>query len=301
MFNMIITEIEQKTLKTLIFHGGFFTMKMYSEFMGFSVQRAHKIFSGLVDGGYIKPVLILSLRGAGKYYQITKKSAVLLGHQNANCARTNPSDFYAMRGLSRFWFRVNYKLETVEQFLDDQDEIKRAFALFKIDLPALDGKSETYHKGASYYDTFILNAELKKIKIYSFPPLGKSLENSVKNTILRYADELDKILIGFVIDSQRKAELLKIVETLGGLQFQTDDEAENNTEIEQTLPPEILAKLAELEAKKETVGNIQKLMIDDEIEELKNSASPNPTGTQKPADQGELASVLLPIIEHKAF
>ena len=272
------TPAAMQLLSNLLFHGGFCTAHLAAAALSLPVPETRKVIGELVALGYLRKVFLLRAHDASNYYQITRRASRMLGHPAPNCARSDPSDSQILRGCVRFWFSSRLRDEN-EDLLSD-DVARSYFYANEMIVP------NRWPVGDSYILT------TTGLQAWTFPGADQHLDAFVKQSFLRYSDDLDKLKIGFVINSKRAVELAEILSELTG------ETQETTSKID-----EIDAEIASLSVKFRSASASEKASIHMRIDRLsreKAQAETQKTG-QKPASTGGLADVILPLVVHDLY
>lgn len=195
---MLMTERESELLRNLLHHGGVATSGLVAQFLSISIQEARLLAKSLVDRGWLVLTPLKILRGNTLYYQVSRRSARYFGIPNAAAARYTRRDESCLQGLVRFWFRSTYNY----QFKTGIEDITECFDRKQMNGPI------TEHGYIS--ETIIEDSD--GVYAYAFPALDHVLSNFVKSTIIKYSSQIQKIKIGFVIDSRRMNQLENILD-----------------------------------------------------------------------------------------
>jgi hypothetical protein len=214
-------------------------------------------------------VFLLRAHDATGHYQITRKAGRMFHVPHPNCARNNPDDAQILRGLARFWFATqpHHGAELVAS-----DQIAGGEFLARgLILPRSWPTGDSYRLSNS-----------GGLQIYAFPSPAQPLDSQIKSAFLRYADSLDAVKIGFVIERARAAELAQILaEIVGEPVAQTQPQTQN---------------LADLQRRFSTASALEKLALQTQINAL-SSGQNMPQSEQKT----DLAQLVLPLVVHDLF
>lgn len=280
--NPHISDPALRLLSALLGHGGFCTAALAASFLSLPVPAARKVIGELFGLGYIRKVFLLRARDASNCYQITRRASRMLSHPAPNCARSDPSDAQILRGLVRFWFAFCHVPQGIK---DGEALLTEALAL-----AFLLGNGMTVPPRWPVGDDYIETPCGLHI-YFAFGP-NQSLAAALKQTFLRYSDDLDKVKIGFIIDRNRLPELLKILEEITG------ESIEVEAEIGQ-IPDAINAEIAGLQARFATAGAIEKAGIQSQI--CKLEAQKSAPVVKKSASAGGLSGLILPVVVHDFY
>ena len=276
------TPAAMQLLSNLLFHGGFCTAHLAAAALDLPIPETRKIIGELVALGYVRKVFLLRAHDASNYYQITRRASRMLGHPAPNCARSDPSDSQILRGCVRFWFSSRMRAED-EDLLSD-DVARSYFYANEMIVP------NRWPVG----DSYILTSA--GLQVWTFPGADQQLDAFVKQSFLRYADDLDKLKIGFVIDSKRAVKLAEILSEITG-------ETQETTQKTSSKIDEIDAEIANLSVKFRSASASEKASIHMRIDRLfqeKAQAETQKT-RQKPASTGGLADVVLSVVVHDLY
>ena len=271
-----------RLLSGLLYHGGFCTVQLAAAALDLPVPETRRVIGELVALGYLRKVFLLRAHDATSYFQITRRASRLLGHPAPNCARSDPSDSQILRGCVRFWFSSRMRAES-EDLLSD--EVARAY-FYQNDLIV----PNRWPVG----DSYILTPA--GLQVWTFPGADQQLDAFVKQSFLRYSDDLDKLKIGFVINSKRAVKLAEILSYLTG-------EPQESTQKTTSKIDEIDAEIANLSVKFRSASASEKASIHmrmDRLSQEKQHAEAQKTA-QKPASTGGLSDVILPLVVHDLY
>jgi hypothetical protein len=265
----MLNENERQLLSKILYHGGFCTVSLAASFLEATSAQARTILTRLVDLGYMRRVFLLRAHDATSYYQVTRKAGRLLSNPHPNCARNNPEDAQILRGLARFWFATQPHPNT--ELLASDQIAGGEFLARELPLP------RSWPTG----DSFLLSTT-GDLHIYAFPSPAQPLDLQIKSAFLRYADSLDAVRIGFVIERARAEGLEQILtEIVGAPLAQTQAQA---------------PLLADLQRQFSTASALEKLALQQQINTL--SSNQNPAQSEQ---KTELARLVLPSIVHDLF
>jgi len=267
----MLNENERRLLSTLLWHGGFCTPTLAASLLNLTNPQARKILAGLVDRGYIRRVFLLRAHDATNYFQVTRRGGKLLNYPHPNVARSNPDDPQILRGLARFWFASQPLSDGT--LLSTPAEIAAEFEANGLKLPG------NFPTG----DTFF--ATPAGLQIYSFPSVCRGLDLAIKNAFLLYAESLDAIRLGFVIERRRATELQQILTDIVGAPVAAA----------LTATPENHG-LHEMKQRFANASAFEKIELQRQIQALETA----PQAPEPPA-QSELARLVLPTIIHDIF
>jgi len=206
----MLNETEHLLMHVLLHHGGICNTDLVAKLLQISDRRARDILLELHERGYVRRVYIEALRDAKNYFQITSKAARLLGHPGANSVRTGMDSGWILRGLTRLWFRVNYPVPDGAHFLNGRHEIEATFEGLGLRSP---GSGKDHDRFAET----VISATEGTLEAWSFPAVGRPLRQHAEGVVLRYADTLPTVLLGWVIDPIRVDELRRIVSGIAGV------------------------------------------------------------------------------------
>lgn len=200
-------ENERLLLSTLLYHGGVCNARLAGQALGIGERQARNVLADCLELGWVRRVWIDGTRDPSRYFQITATAARIVGHRQANAARRGMDAGWLKRGLARVWFRLNYRPEG-GAFLAGQAEILAAFQ--RRDLR----QAGTGAGRLRYLETVIEYPE--RLEMWSFPAENRPLQEHVEATVLRFADSLALVKLGWCIDENRAGDLQKIVSEIAG-------------------------------------------------------------------------------------
>lgn len=203
-----MTELERLFLFTLLHHGGVCDTRLTAALLNVSERRARDTLLNMLELGTIRRVYIDGIRDPARFFQITAKAARRLGHTGVNAARSGQDSGWLLRGLTRFWFRVRYPAPD-GHILHGQQEIAAAFE-------ARDLRLSGTGPGRDRFIETVVSREDGGLEAWSFPAPGRPLQPHVEAVVLRFADSLPTVKLGWVIDTDRAGELARIVSAIAG-------------------------------------------------------------------------------------
>ncbi|MBU2805693.1 hypothetical protein HF668_11165 [Acidithiobacillus ferridurans] len=198
---------ERLLLSTLLYHGGVCDARLAGQVLGVGERQARNILSVCSEMNWVRRVWIDGTRDPSRYYQITATAARILGHRQANVARRGMDAGWLRRGLARVWFRANYRPDG-GAFLNGQAEIQAAFQCRNL------RQAGTGAGRLRYLETVIEHPQ--GLEMWSFPAEDRPLKEHVEATVLRFADSLGPVKLGWCIDETRAGDLQKIVSEIAG-------------------------------------------------------------------------------------
>ncbi|WP_156103951.1 hypothetical protein [Acidithiobacillus ferrivorans] len=279
-----MTELDRLFLHALLHHGGVCDTRLASTVLGVSERRARDALLDMLELGMIRRVFIDGIRDPARFFQITAKAARWLGHTGVNAARSGQDAGWLLRGLTRFWFRGHYPVPDGAHLLHGQGEVADAFEARKLRLsgtgPGRDRFTET-----------VVSREGGGLEAWSFPAPGRPLQPHVEGVVLRFADSLPSVKLGWVIDTNRAIELARIVSTIAGRNIPFRP-------LQAPTPAEENGREALLEAQKQARTALEKAQIQREIDGL---ATPAQAPTPANQEDDPLAAAFLPGITHDLY
>lgn len=258
---MLLTERETHLLHELLHHGGITTATLVARFLGITAQEARPIINGLVDRGWLVYAPITLLRGATKYFQISRRSAKFFNVPNAAASRYTKREESCLQGLSRFWFRAEH---SDLQFYSGVNAITLAFA--------------DHCPGTVYQPRYVAETIARDndgICIFAFPSFDHALLNFVRSTLVKYSPYLQSVRIGFVIEEARKDQLEKILAALRQI----------------TSSPSTYEEVRRLEREIEAAeSTLERIQLESKLKRLKNQAN-----------DSQPSNFALPLVTHSLF
>lgn len=279
---VLISDRARQLTSNLLYRGGFCTVALAASSLDVPVSEARKIIGELLAFGYIRRVFLLRAHDATSYFQLTRRASRSLNHPAPSCTRSDPGDSQILRGCVRFWFSSRLRDES-EDLLSDS--VARSYFYANELIPP-----NRWPVG----DSYILTPE--GLQVWTFPGADQQLDCFVKQSLLRYASDLDKLKIGFVIDAKRAVELAKILAELTG-------ETQETTQKNVSKVDEIDAEIANLSVKFRSASASEKASIRMRIDRLlseKEQAETQKTG-QKTEQKSGLSDRILPLIVHDLY
>ena len=267
----MLNDYERRLILTLLWHGGFCTPTLAANLLNLTSPRAREILAGLVERGYVRRVFLLRAHDATNYFQVTRRGGKLMGYPHPNAARSNPGDTQILRGIARFWFASQPISDGI--LLSAPAEIIAEFKANGLKLPGNFPTGDTYL------------ATPAGLKIYSFPSVNRGLDLATRNAFLLYADSLDSIRMGFVIERRRAIELQQILTEIVGVQVTVAPTAASEN-----------PSLQELKLRFATASAFEKIELQRQIQALDTT----PQALQQ-TSQSELAKLVLPTVIHDVF
>ena len=280
-----MTELDRRFLHILLHHGGACDARLTAVLRDGSERRARDFLLDMLELGMLRRVYIDGMRDPARFFQITAKAARWLGHTGANAARQGQDAGWLLRGLTRFWFRGHYQVPDGAHMLHGQGEIADAFEARKLRLSGTG-------PGRDRFIETVVSREDGGLEAWSFPAPGRPLQPHAEAVILRFADSLPSVKLGWVIDVNRAGELARIVSTIAGRNIPFRP-------LQAPTPAEENGREALLEAQKQARTALEKAQIQREIDALaayqQTDAAP-----ENPKDD-PLAAAFLPGIIHDLF
>lgn len=275
-----------KLLSRLLNFGGFCTYQTASSALRLPLAEAKKAVGELYAHGLVRKVSLLRPRDSTVHFQATRRGAELYGMHAPSCTRSGAADSQILRGLTRFWLSTSHfpaNLRDGEGLLTDT-LARAAFDFGSLTLPA------SWPSGDAYIET------PDSLHAYFIIAPRQTLDAAVRQAFLRYADDLGRVKLGFVIDQKRAHDLQKILAEMTG------DEAET-APATADFGAEIDAKLADLQARFEAADPMEKVQLHQQILRLQaeKQAALAPAPVQKSREKSGLAGVTLPTIQHDFF
>lgn len=279
-------ETDRLFLFTLLHHGGVCDTRLSAGLLEVSERRARVTLLKLLELGMLRRVYVDGIRDPNRFSQITAKAARWLGSKGANAARPGQDSGWLLRGLTRFWFRVRYAVPDGVHITHGQAEIIAA-------MEARDLRLSGTGPGRDRFLETVVSREDGTLEAWSFPALGRPLRPHVEATVLRFADSLPTVRLGWVIEQGRAAELSQILSHIAGRNIpfrplQAAGRAEENGQ-----------RRALLEAQKQARTALEKAQIQREIDALAVGTVTAVRPENQPADP--LAAAFLPGIIHDLF
>lgn len=275
----MLSENEHLLLHVLLHHGGICNSQLSAQLLGLTERRARDILLDLSELGYVRRTYLEAFRDTKNYWQITRKSARLLGHPGTNTVRSGMDAGWVLRGLTRFWFRANYPLLEGAQFLHGRHEIEATFE-------ALSLRSPGAGRDRDRFAETIVSAGDGTLEAWSFPAVGRPLRQHIEGVVLRYADTLPTARLGWVIDKIRADELRRILSEIAGCEIPV-------RKLHDTDAGEAVENLLARQQAARTVA--EKLMLQQQIDALRGSAAKT---LPEPKDADPLSAAFLPVIVH---